>query len=344
MTARAQSNHGSHEDHVLVSGVNWLGDAVMSMPALRLFKRERPGCRLTLLVKARMAELWRIADSVDEVVPYEPGLGGTIGAARHIRGAGCCRAYVLPNSFRSALIPFLGRIPIRIGVGTQLRSALLTETLSPASSGRHQAFEYLRVLGLDQPDEGLPPPKLSLPQQEIDHARQRLPPHENGTRWLGIVPGAARGPSKRWPPEHFIALGRALGRHEAGQILVFGSSVEVGLCGQIADAIGGEAVSMAGETTIPQLAALLGMCATVVTNDSGGMHLAAAAGARVVAVFGLTDPSRTGPLGEGHRVIAKQDVQASRDIRRRSDAAAACLRSIPPDRVLEAVLEVLGEK
>ena len=330
---------------VLVCGVNWLGDAVMSMPALQLFRRTRPDCRLVLLVKSRHAALWRMADAVDEVVPYESGWHGTVEAAARIRKFGFERAYVFPNSFRSALIPYLGRIPCRIGVGGHCRSQMLTRALpAPVGEKRHQALEYVRILGIEPLAGELPQPCLSLPEEAIDKGKRRLPAHENGACWLGLVPGAARGPAKRWPVEHFIALGRELNRSAVARMLVFGSGEVVGLCKQVADGIGGGAISMAGETSVPELAALLKACAGVVTNDSGGMHLAAALGVPVVAVFGLTDPSRTGPLGKGHRVIARQDVRASRDIRRRSQAAEACLRSITPDQVLEAVLEVLGEQ
>jgi len=343
MTARAQTENTADKDRVLVCGVNWLGDAVMSIPALGLFRREKSGCDVSILVKRRMAELWRMTDCVNEVLVYDPGSGGTLAAARLVREGGFDRAFVLPNSFRSALIPFLGRVPVRIGVGTQLRSSLLTGALRPAADGLHQAFEYLRILGLEAPDGGLPAPALSLPSGAVLDAELRLARGKEGRRRLvGFLPGAARGPAKRWPEEHFVALGRELVGRAAVSVVVFGSRPETGLCERVADGIGANAFSTAGQTGISQLAAMLRCCDAVVTNDSGGMHLAAAAGTRVVAVFGLTDPSRTGPLGEGHRVIARKNVPASRDIRRRSAAAAACLRSIAPEQVLEAVLEVLG--
>jgi len=300
MTARAQTENTADKDRVLVCGVNWLGDAVMSIPALGLFRREKSGCDVSILVKRRMAELWRMTDCVNEVLVYDPGSGGTL-------------------------------------------ASLLTGALRPAADGLHQAFEYLRILGLEAPDGGLPAPALSLPSGAVLDAELRLARGKEGRRRLvGFLPGAARGPAKRWPEEHFVALGRELVGRAAVSVVVFGSRPETGLCERVADGIGANAFSTAGQTGISQLAAMLRCCDAVVTNDSGGMHLAAAAGTRVVAVFGLTDPSRTGPLGEGHRVIARKNVPASRDIRRRSAAAAACLRSIAPEQVLEAVLEVLG--
>ena len=158
---------------------------------------------------------------------------------------------------------------------------------------------------------------------------------------MGLLPGAARGPSKQWPPDHFIAVGRQLAARPGCRIVVFGARDEASLCRAVAEGIGPAAITLGGETTLSELAALLGLCRVVVANDSGGMHLAAAAGARVVAVYGLTDPAKTGPIGHGHRIVCAEGRPRSRDIRRNSREAKDALASIRPDRVLEAVMELL---
>jgi heptosyltransferase-2 len=125
---------------------------------------------------------------------------------------------------------------------------------------------------------------------------------------------------------------------------VFGSGNETDLCETVTAGIGRKALNLAGQTSLPEFAALLSSCGVVICNDSGGMHLAAAAGAKVVAVFGMTDPAKTGPMGKGHRVICAEGVRQSRDIKRDSSEAAVALKSISADRVAAAAREVLAGK
>jgi len=138
-------------------------------------------------------------------------------------------------------------------------------------------------------------------------------------------------------------MGQKLLQQTMHRIVIFGTGEEADVCAHIAEAIGPRAVSLAGQTTLPLFAALLGACDAVVCNDSGGMHLAAAVGTRVVAIFGLTDPSKTGPMGSGHRILTGDASRTSRNISRHSAEARVVLESIHPDSVLSALLEVLGE-
>ncbi|MBL7114342.1 MAG: lipopolysaccharide heptosyltransferase II [Kiritimatiellae bacterium] len=330
-------------EHVLICGVNWLGDAVMSMPALQLFRRQHPDVRITIAVKSRWRDLWRMQSAVDEVIEFPACTGDMWRVARMLSADGYNRAIILPNSFRSALVPFLAGIPQRRGVPGQLRSLLLTDQVRMSRSegaGQHQAWEYMQLLGVDPQSDVLP-----LPALEIDAGVVQgfLGEHSKEERWIGVLPGAARGASKRWPTDRFVQAAKALADKHSVRVMVLGAPAEASLCGQVAEGIGDSAVNLGGRTSIPELAALLQQCELVLCNDSGGMHLASAVGTPVVAIFGMTDPTVTGPIGSRHRVIRAEVAHASRDIPRESAAAEAALRSITVQQVCAAAESVLAE-
>lgn len=348
-------------DNVLICGANWLGDSIMSMPAIQMFKREWPSCRITMLVKSGLISLWAIHSAVDEVIELCGNLMGTLKTAGTVKKRKFDMTFILPNSFRSALIPFLARVPVRTGVPGHQRAWMLTHTIrgergsatSATPSGRlqsdakvnrtHQAWEYVNIMGLADDGGELAGPRLSLPQTVVEKCRRLVAEIEGGD-WIGLIPGAVYGPSKRWPSEYFIEVGQSLIRSERRRILVFGAKDEIDLCSKVAEGIGDGALNLAGKTSLPEFAALLELCRVVVTNDSGGMHLAAAVGTRVVAIFGLTDPARTGPLGPDHSIILQEGITRSRDIERDSTAAIDSLRSVKPDRVFSAAMELLGQR
>ena len=331
-----------HMSRVLVCGPNWLGDSVMSMPALQRLKARYPAARLTLCVKPGLAPLWEMHEAVDDVVPLGDGFSGAMRAARAVRARGVRRALVFPNSFRSALIPFAARVPERVGMRGHQRAWMLTDvTPAPvADARRHQAWEYMTIAGLKD-EETLDDPRLRVPRTLRDACRARFGLSEERV-WTALIPGAAYGPSKRWPPEHFAAVGRRLRDARDAGVVVLGSDAEAPLCRRVAEETGGAALNLAGRTSLPEVTAVLSLCRCVVGNDSGGTHLATAVGARVVTIFGITDPERTGPLGAGHRVIGPEGGRRSRDIPRDSDEARARLAAIAPERVWEAVRELYG--
>jgi len=216
---------------------------------------------------------------------------------------------------------------------------MLTRVVDLAPSpARHQAWEYLTIAG----DAGaLEAPHLPVPADVTTETAKRFG-IDAGETWIGLFPGAARGPSKRWPADSFAEAGRVLGQRTGHRIAVFGTRSDCAVCDRVAGGIAG-ACNLAGATSLRDLAALLQICRVVLCNDSGGMHLAAAVGTSVVAVFGATDPAKTGPLGRRHRVLAAERVVRSREIPRRSARAQRALEAIGPSRVVNAALEILTE-
>lgn len=323
--------------NILLCAPNWLGDGIMSLPAVARFAARHPRARLTVLARPSVRALWELVPGVERVLPIERGARSAFRAAAGVRAGGFACAYVFPNSFRSALVPFLARVPRRVGARGHQRAWMLTEVVRAPGplEWRHQAWESFRLLGVADEPPAVQPPLLQLPERLRLAAETRLRKIGSGP-WLAVLPGAERGPSKRWPAAHFADVVRTLCQEWQARALVCGTAGEAGVCGAVAGAVGKAAVSLAGETSLAELAGLLARCRLALTNDSGGMHLAAAVATPVVAVFGLTDPERTGPLGQGHRIVRRADVRGSRAIRRRSRRAAAILESIGPEQVLDA--------
>ncbi len=320
---------------ILVCGPNWIGDGVMAMPALQMFREQTPDCTVSMLVKPAMGVLWAMHPDVDEVLLLPPGLRGIFQAAARLRETTWEAAYVLPNSVRATLPVRLGGIATRIGFARSQGRLLLTHRVAQIEGPerRHQAYEALDLLLPDCGEQRLPPPRIEVPEADRHEATRLLPGEE--TRWIGILPGASRGPSKRWPAGHFHALSEQLSREDNTRIVLMGGSAERSLCESVAQGLSPHAVNLAGHTTLSLWAALLERCRVVVCNDSGGMHLAAAVGTPVVALFGQTDPSITGPLGRAE--VLQRSTVKSRDIARDSEEARKSLASIPPEQVYEAV-------
>jgi heptosyltransferase-2 len=334
------------KQRILICGPNWLGDGIMSMPALQMLREREPGLEIVMLAKRSQAALWALNAAVGQIVEYADGWTSMRAAVRAVRAAGVERAYVFPNSVRSALVPWMAAVKERTGARGHCRSWLLTRVVAePERLARlHQAWEYVNILGLFASASDLPNPRLTIPAEAIARCRDQLGCVESAGGWVGMIPGAARGPSKRWPPAHFAETGLRLVTQAKCRVLVFGTQQEGDLCRLVAGGIGAGALNLAGTTTLPELAAFLSLCRVVVANDSGGLHLAAASGTRVVGVFGMTDPAKTGPLGTRHAVVGPEHARLSRDIARRSADAERVLRSIEPDRVTSAVLEILERR
>ncbi|HMO05914.1 MAG TPA: lipopolysaccharide heptosyltransferase II [Kiritimatiellia bacterium] len=330
-TASASADPAARE---LVVSVNWIGDAIMAIPAVQETLRRRPDLRLSVLARGGLAALWRLFDGPIDVIGYQgrPGLHHPV--FNDLRQRRFSRAWILPNSFRTAWIATRAGIPVRTGFGRGLQFPLINDRRGVSSSPdrRHQAWEYLELMDPDPSRAAIPFPRLAVPAAAAAATWTRLGAWSDPV--IGMIPGAARGPSKRWPPEHFIATARRFAA--AGcRIALFGGPDDQPVCSTIAAALGPAALDYAGRTSLAEWATLLSACALVVANDSGGMHLAAALDRPVVALYGMTDPDRTGPLGRRCTILQRGGPRA-RDIPRDSTEARARLAAISPDEVIAA--------
>lgn len=313
---------------VLIVGLNWLGDAIMSMPAIQHFHAKRPADDLYLLTKPALKPLWQMHAVPDHILTISPGNSGVVETAKELKRLSIDEAFILPNSFRSALIPRLAGIPQRTGLAGQLRTLTLTRKLqlNGTYQSLHQSRENAAVLGIDTED--LPLPTLCPPIETRRHIQVKRSQH---AFLLGLIPGAARGPSKRWPEENYTAIAKRA-TEQGGTVILLGTREDESVCSRIEAACEGGIINLAAKTNMQEFATLLKMLHAVVCNDSGGMHLAAALGTPVIAIFGITDPAKTSPLGPSCTVLQKS-TKRTRDISRHSAEAIEALKAITPDDV-----------
>ncbi len=324
---------------LLVVVPTWLGDGVMVMPAMAGLRKRLPRAHIAVLAKPSVLPVWSLFSGVDAAIPLKKGLSGMLETVRLVKAEKFDFAYILPNSFRSAWVPWLAGIPGCRGVSSQWRQWMLTESVKISDSTRcgHQSLEMAEILGLS-PDKLEVPPFLVVPEVEWEKARCKL---SGKLPCIAFFPGATYGPAKRWPVDRFVALGRQLMSQGFG-ILLLGGKTDKPLCDEVAAGVGEGALNMAGETALTELAGLLVSCQAVVANDSGGMHLAAGLGVKVVGIFGLTDPVKTSPVGVQNRILCAEGVARSRDIARDSAEARAAMESISVETVYQAVLDLAG--
>ena len=337
---------------MLIRGVNWVGDAVMTMPAIRAARLAMPDADLTLLAKPWVSGLFEADPNLDRIMLYGPDYGGINGKLRlalALRQKGFKKAILLQNAFDAALLSFLAGIPERIGYGRDARGWLLTRPVACRQEDRmvHHSRYYLNLLeraGIIK--EGTAPEDawIYLGLEERLKARERLTVPGLKRPVIGLNPGAAFGPAKRWPVSGFRAVADAVIRELGGSAVVFGSGKEAGAAEEIAAGFPG-VVSLAGKTTLRELAALISECDALVTNDSGPMHVGYAVGTPLVAIFGSTGPNLTGPP-PGAGAVIKTGLDCSPCFRRECPKTGAfseapCMKGIAASEVVEALKSVL---
>lgn len=346
-------------ENIVVRGVNWLGDAVMSTPALMRLREARPAARVTILAPEKLAPLWRGQSFVDDVLSIAPRWG-LWSVAREVRRRRFTAGLLFPNSLRSALELWLGGVPERVGVCARGRRLFLTRPLPhrPGAAGmrKRSPEEVRRRVAEGVPPDTFPssahhvrhylyltqalgaapdplPPRIELSAEEVAACRLKFGLTE-GRRWLGLNPGAEYGPAKRWPVERFAAAAATARQKLDCTPVIFGGPGDVDLAAHLARAAGEPLFNLAGKTTLRELACALKCCEVVLTNDSGPMHLAAAVGARVAAIFGSTAPELTGPPNAD---ILRQPPPCAPCFLRECPIDLRCLRSIDVERVVAAL-------
>ena len=335
---------------LMVRATNWIGDGVMTTPALAGLRAAYPGARIVLLARPLVAELFRHHPDLDEVMVYErpgrhEGAVGRIRLASELRRRRFDAALLLQNAFDAALIAFLARIPERAGYPTDGRRVLLSLPLPMPRDilERHEVEYYLCLLdGLGVPRPGRTVLKLFVTDEERAAMAGRLASLgiDRDAPVLAVNPGAAYGSSKRWYPDRFAAVADALSEEWGARVVVIGSAAEAPLAGDIQASMRKNAVNLAGKTTVREMMALLSLSSFLVTNDSGPMHVGAAFGVPLVAVFGPTDWRRTSPWSDRARVV-RVGMDCSPCRRRECDRGHECMLAVTPGMVIDAAREML---
>lgn len=333
--------------HVLIRAVNWIGDAVMSLAALREVRLLFPDSHLTLLARSWVCGLFEGQQLVDRVIPFESSqgrLGQLWNLPRTLRGFDL--ALLFPNAFQAALVPFLARIPERIGYDTEARRLLLTRHATPRIKKlrRHQIFYYLDLLyqtGISsvdylhdrtfQPNIFLSPTPQGLKQSEALLQSSGVEP---GRRLVAVNPGASFGPAKRWLTDRYALLADRLIGEENVEVLILGSPDELIIAREIQDQMEQRPRILTGRTTLSALIGIISRCELFITNDSGPMHLSAALNVPQIALFGSTDEVATGPFSRRAVVIHKH-VECSPCLLRECPIDLRCFNRIEVDEVYE---------
>jgi len=318
---------------ILIRATNWVGDAVMCLPALRAIRERFPKAHIAVLAKPWVADLYRRESFADEVLLYE---GKSIWKeAAKLRGRGFDCAILLQNAFEAALVTWLARIPNRIGYDRDGRGFLLTQAVRVPERDEipaHERFYYLELLRRSGLIEKLPATSEIRLEAGAAVKRQKL---------VGVSPGAAYGTAKRWLPERFAEAAATLAQVRGSSIALFGSKEERALCEQIAQMLDGENVTnYAGQTSLRQFIDLAASCEIFLTNDSGAMHIASALGIPTVAIFGATNDIGTGPTGANARVV-REHVECSPCLLRECPIDHRCMIRVSATRVVKEALDLL---
>ncbi|MBF0445521.1 MAG: lipopolysaccharide heptosyltransferase II [Magnetococcales bacterium] len=295
---------------ILIVGPSWVGDMVMAQTLFKLLKEREPETPIDVLAPAwssqileRMPEVRSaIANTLDH---GQLGLKTRFEQGRSLVGK-YKQAIVLPNSFKSALIPFHAKIPLRTGFIGEMRWGFLNDARPLDKSKLPKTTDRFIALGLGR-DEAmpaiLPTPSFTSSAKNAKKLLQRLEVPSNKKPYLVLCPGAEYGPAKQWPQHHFSAVAEIQGAQD-WNILVIGSAKEQELCKNIAAYAGANGYDLSGRTTLAEMVDILSIADGVICNDSGPMHVAAALGVPVVAIYGSSDPQHTPPVGPKAHVIS----------------------------------------
>ncbi len=329
---------------LLVRALNWIGDAVMSTPALAAVRETFPKAEITLLANPVVAQLLDGHPAIDRIIIFDQkkehrGVSGKVHLAQKLKREEFELAVILPNSFDSALVPWLARIPDRIGKASDGRSLLLTRTYheSDKPDAIHEVQYYLDLLAHFDIHGSIKKPFLSTSAKEDLAAKELLYNHgiKGDEIILGINAGASFGSAKRWYPERFGEVARRLADEWGAKILLFGGSNELGIVTEIERTLQGNCLNMAGKTSVRQLMALIKRCNFFVTNDSGPMHIAAAFGVPLVAIFGPTDHTGTAPSTE-NAVVIRHPFNCAPCKLRKCPTDHRCMTAVTVDDVVQA--------
>jgi heptosyltransferase II len=335
---------------LLIRGTNWVGDAVMSVPALKLIRKIFPNAHISLLVRPWVKDIYSGVDFVDAVLEVDKehvhrGMRGIRLLAAELRNMRFDTAILLQNAFEAAYLAWAAGIPIRLGYSRDSRRLFLTHPArrAPELQNLHQAYYYLGILwaaGLTSVPPWKDPecrPSLRIPVRATDRSKavQILRDHgiAPGERIVGLNPGAYYGGAKRWLSERYAQVAEALIEKSGIRIVLLGSAQERLISDEIAGNMKYKPTVLAGRTSLGELMGLIEQCTLLITNDSGPMHIAAALDTPQIAIFGSTSDMATGPLSRVARVL-REPVDCSPCFLRECPIDLRCMKAVTVDCVL----------
>ncbi len=336
-------------ERVVVRGVNWVGDAVMTVPALRELRRVLPEAHITLATRPWAVGLFADADFLDDLLVYERRprkLGDVARQVREWRARRFDLALLFQNAFEAALIARAARVPVRVGYATDGRSALLSHPLPVPRwrSERHEVFYYLNLVaeleralyGASSVEER--EPRFDLDVSEARKAEARATLAAEGVRLVrplvALCPGSTNSRAKRWPTERYAALGDRFAREAGAEVLLVGSADELEVSREVEARMKEPAHVLTGRTNLAQAVAVLSLVDMLVTNDTGPAHIASALGRPTLVIFGPTDPRTTRPFAASAEIL-RRPPDCAPCMLRDCPIDHRCMTAISPDEVFE---------
>jgi len=340
---------------ILIRATNWVGDAILALPALRAVRKKFPQAHIAILARPYVADLYADQRVADELVRYDwrgahAGFRGREKLAANLRAKKFDTALLLQNAFDAAWVTWRAGIQQRIGYNRDGRGLLLTRRIPVPRRQEippHEKFYYLELLRRAGWIDALPETpeiRLEVPEAKGQHAEATL--LERGARpdafRIAVGAGASYGSAKCWPPERFAETLNLFLKRTDGEVILFGTAAEVRVSAAIGEQLAKRPVDMTGRTSIAELPALLSRCRMFVGNDSGAMHVAAAVGLPVVAIFGPTDPQGTAPVTPRCTIVQRRPY-CSPCFLRKCPTDHRCMTAVTESMVEEAMRERVSE-
>jgi heptosyltransferase-2 len=330
---------------ILIRTTNWVGDAIMALPALRAVRQRFPEAEIAIMARPYVAEIYRGQEICNQLIDYDSkglhaGISGRERLAAELRVQRFDIALLLQNAFDAAWLAWRAKIPERIGYARDARSVLLTRAVPVPRHGEspaHEKFYYLELLRrvgwIDAvPDESFVALRVLDEKRRGAAAFLEKSGVRQGVRRIAIGAGATNGAAKCWPPARFADVANRLQSEADADVVLFGTSAESGVAAAIAAEMRRPPIDLTGKTAIADLPALLSECHLFIGNDSGAMHVAAAVGLPIVAVFGPSDPLGTAPITP-RCTIVQEKPYCSPCFLRRCPTDHRCMIAVTADMV-----------
>jgi lipopolysaccharide heptosyltransferase II len=341
---------------IVIRGLNWIGDSIIALPALREIRRIFPEAHIALLVRPWVRDLFVGGELADEVIEYsrQKGMLSVFATAQILRGQRFDAAILLQNAFDAAALTFISRIPIRIGFPTDGRRLLLTHPLklTPFIARGSQMSYYLSIAeqteilfrGASHVDFLRPKYQLHLGSERLDAARQNLKELglDFGKRLLVINPGATNSRAKRWLPDRFALLADRLLEHDDCNVVFIGAAAESEIANQIIAQMRGKPVNMTGRTTLMETMAILSSCDLLVSNDTGPAYVSAALCRPTLSIFGPTDYWSLCATSPTSHLISRH-VECAPCLLKDCPIDHRCMTAISVDEVYSKAVELLAK-
>ena len=332
---------------IVVRGANWIGDAVMTIPALRRLREIYPEAEISLHTRPWAEGVFRDADFFDEIIPID-GQGAVrsvIDQSRFLRERNFYLAVLFPNSFESALVTRLARVPKRLGYSTEQRGFLLTDKLEVPDwkNELHESKYYLHLVNsLSGHGESDEEPELQVSEERRNDARKMLADFgvRGGRKIVGIGAGSTNSLAKRWPAGNFGRLADLLSTERNADVVFLGNENEADVSRSVLDASQEKHIDLTGKTDLATATAILSELDLFLSNDMGLAHIAAAVGTPTIVIFGPTNENTTRPLGPRVEII-REMVECSPCMLRECPIDHRCMTRISPERVFESASKML---